>query len=100
MRIITKKRLGEFCALYPDATVPLKFWYDVIKSNNFYTPKEVTGVFNTADYVGNNRIVFNISRNKYRLIAKFEFDPRIQLVFIKFIGTHKEYDAIDDIKNI
>jgi mRNA interferase HigB len=100
MRIITKKRLEDFCALYPDATIPLKFWYDVIKNNNFYTPQAVIAVFNTADYVGNNRIVFNISRNKYRLIAKFEFHPKAQLVFIKFVGTHREYDAIEDIKNI
>lgn len=100
MRIITKKRLEEFIAFYPDAIVPLKFWYDIIKGNSFYSPQEVTAVFNTADYVGNNRIVFNIARNKYRLIAKFEFHPKAQLVFIKFVGTHREYEAIDDIKNI
>ena len=100
MRIITKKRLEDFCADYSEAAVPLKFWYDVIKNSDFYTPQEVISVFNSADYVGNNRIVFNIARNKYRLIAKFEFHPKVQLVFIRFVGTHKEYDAIDDIKNI
>lgn len=100
MRIITRKRLEEFGIRYPDALVPMKFWYDVIKRTAFSTPQEVIAVFNTADYVGNNRIVFNIARNKYRLIAKFEFHPKVQLVFIKFIGTHKEYDAIDDIENI
>jgi mRNA interferase HigB len=100
MRIITKARLEAFAARYPDAAVPLKFWFDVVKSSNFLTPHEVIAVFNTADYVGNNRIVFNIARNKYRLIAKFEFHPKAQLVFIKFVGTHQEYDAIDDIKNI
>jgi len=100
MRIITKKRLEEFAALYPDAAVPLKFWYDVIKNSSFHNPQEVITVFNTADYVGNNRIVFNIARNKYRLIAKFEFHPKVQLVFVKFVGTHKEYDAITDVKNI
>lgn len=100
MRIITKKRLEEFAVLYPDAVVSLKFWYDVVKNNNFNTPQEVIAVFNTADYVGNNRIVFNIFRNKYRLIAKFEFHPKAQLAFIKFVGTHQEHDAIDDIKNI
>ena len=100
MRIITKKRLEEFAAHYPDAAVPLKFWHDVIKSNNFQTPQEVIAVFNTADYVGNNRIVFDIARNIFRLIAKFEFHPKAQLVFVKFVGTHSEYHAIDDIKNI
>lgn len=100
MRIITKKRLDEFIAVYPDAAVPLKFWYEIVKGKALFTPKEVTDIFNTADYIGNNRIIFKIARNKYRLIAKFEFHPKIQLIFIRFIGTHKEYDAIDDIKNI
>lgn len=100
MRIITQKRLEDFCDEYPDATVPLKFWHDVIKSSTFHNPQDLVSVFNTADFVGNNRIVFNIARNKYRLIVKFEFHPKAQLAFVRFIGTHKEYDAIDDIKNI
>lgn len=100
MRIITKKRLEDFSTDHPDASVSLKFWYDVIKSNNFYSPKDVIEVFNTADYVGNDRIVFNIARNKYRLIAKFKFHPRAQRVYIRFVGTHTEYDKIIDIKNI
>ncbi len=90
MRIITKKRLDEFAALHPDSAVPLKFWHDVIKSNDFSSPQEVISIFNTADYVGNGRLVFNIARNKYRIVAKFEFHPKAQLVFIKFVGTHSE----------
>lgn len=100
MRIITKKRLEDFCESYPDAMVSLKFWYDVIKKSTFHSPQEVIAVFNTADFVGNNRMVFNIARNKYRLVVKFEFHPQVQLAFVRFIGTHKEYDAIKDIKNI
>lgn len=100
MRIITKKRLEDFCELYPDAIVPLKFWHDVVKNSTYLSPQEVVTVFNTADFVGNNRIVFNIARNKYRLVVKFEFHPKAQLAFVRFIGTHKEYDAIKDIKNL
>jgi mRNA interferase HigB len=100
MRVITKKRLENFCAEYPDATVSLKFWHDAMRSSTFHTPQEVTEVFNSADFVGNNRIVFNIARNKYRLVVKFEFHPKAQLAFVRFIGTHKEYDAIEDIENI
>jgi mRNA interferase HigB len=100
MRIITKRTLDEFCKKYPDATVSLKFWFDTIKANDFYTSQEVVALFNSADPVGNNRIVFNIARNKYRLIAKFEFHPRLQRVYIRFIGTHAEYDKIKDISNI
>lgn len=100
MRIITKKRLEDFIETYPDSRASLKFWYDVIKSSNFYSAQEVIQVFNAADYVGNDRIVFNISRNKYRVVAKFQFHPKAQLVFIRFIGTHTQYDKIEDIQLI
>ncbi len=100
MRIITKKQLIEFSEIHPDSMDSLESWYNIVKSSSFYIPKEVIDVFNTADYVGNSRFVFNISGNKYRLIAKFKFHPKIQRVYIKFVGTHKEYDKISDIKNI
>ncbi len=100
MRIITKRRLEDFINIYPDATASLKFWYDTITIANFHSAQEIILLFKAADYVGNNRIVFNISRNKYRLIVKFEFHPKAQLAYIRFIGTHAEYDKIKDIKNI
>lgn len=100
MRIITKKRLEDFVEIYPDAKASLKFWYDIVATNNFYSVQEVIQVFNTADYVGNERLVFNIARNKYRLIAKFRFHKRAQRVYIRFIGTHAEYDEIIKIENI
>ncbi|MFM2267987.1 MAG: hypothetical protein RL757_1428 [Bacteroidota bacterium] len=100
MRIITKRRLQDFIEMYPDAEIPLVFWYNVVKNNDFYTPQSLTSAFKGADYVGNNRIVFNIAKNKYRLIAKFEFHEKAQLCFVRFIGTHKAYDLIEDIKNI
>ncbi len=100
MRIITKKRLEDFIKQYPDSKTSLKFWYDIVIDNNFNSAQEVIQVFNTADYVGNDRVVFNIARNKYRLIAKFKFHPRVQIVYIRFIGTHSEYDNIIDIQNI
>ena len=100
MRVITKKRLDDFIRQYPDSRASLKFWYDAVTENSFYTVQEVIQMFNTADYVGNERIVFNIARNKYRLIAKFKFNPRAQVIYIRFIGTHTEYDDITDISNI
>lgn len=100
MRIITKRTLDEFCEKHPDATASIKTWYDNVRANNFHSPQEVVAYFNSADPVGNNRIVFNIARNKYRLIAKFEFHPRLQRVYIRFINTHAEYDKISDISNI
>ncbi len=100
MRVITKKRLNDFIKEYSDAKAALKFWYDTVIENSFYASQEVIQIFNTADYVGNDRIVFNIARDKYRLIAKFKFNARAQVVYIRFIGTHKEYDKISDIANI
>ena len=97
MRIITKKRLEDFSKQYPDAKTSLKFWYDIITANHFYSAQEVMQVFKTADYVGNERLVFNIAHNKYRLIAKFRFHLRAQRVYIRFIGTHADYDKIKDI---
>jgi mRNA interferase HigB len=100
MRVITKKRINDFIQQNPDAQASLKFWYDTVTAYNFYTAQEVIQIFNTADYVGNDRIVFNVARNKYRLIAKFKFHARSQVVYIRFIGTHSEYEKITDIENI
>lgn len=100
VRIITKKRLEDFAKQYPDAKSALKFWYDIVTANNFYSAQEVIQVFKTADYVGNERLVFNMAHNKYRLIAKFKFHRRAQRVYIRFVGTHAEYDKIKDIQDV
>lgn len=100
MRVITKKRLSDFIEQYPDAKTSLKFWYNTVSENSYFTIQEVLQQFRTADYVGNERFVFNIAHNKYRLIAKFRFHPRAQRVYIRFIGTHSEYDKITNIENI
>ena len=98
MRIFTKGTLRNFWEQYPDAKASLEFWYDTIETASFRQPNEVLNHFRTADTVGNGRIVFNIAGNKYRLIAKFQYE--IQFVFVRFIGTHKEYDKIENIANI
>lgn len=71
---------------------------EIIEDVTFSSPNEVISIFKGADTVGNSRIVFNICFNKYRLVAKFEYTR--QLVFVRFLGTHKEYDKITDIKNL
>ena len=98
MRIFSKGTLRKFWEKYPDARPSLEFWYDAIEKASFQNPNEVINFFKTADTVGNGRIVFNIAGNKYRLIAKFQYE--IQFVFVRFIGTHKEYDKIQNIANI
>ena len=98
MRIFTKGTLRDFWEEFQDSEKPLKAWFEVMEEREFLTPNEVITLFKSADIVKNGRIVFNICRNKYRLIAKFEYEK--QFVFVRFIGTHKEYDEIEDIENI
>ena len=98
MRIYSKGTLRKFWEEHADARTSLEFWYSVIETNVFASPHDVISYFKTADQVGNGRIVFNIANNKFRLVAKFEYN--IKCVFVRFIGTHKEYDAITDIKSI
>ncbi len=92
MRILSKGTLRDFWELYPDAEAGLKMWFTKIKNGEYATPSEVIIDFKGADYVG-NRIIFNIAKNKYRLIASFRYDK--QICYIHFIGTHSEYDKID-----
>tara|TARA_B110000211_G_C13952653_1_gene496890 strand:+ start:193 stop:489 length:297 start_codon:yes stop_codon:yes gene_type:complete len=94
MRIIAIKKLKEFWNNgYSDSEQPLKVWYQIFKQNNFYTTHEVKRLFASASFVGGNIVVFNISGNKYRLVAHIRYD--IQILFIRFIGTHAQYDKID-----
>ncbi len=100
MRIISKSRVKEFWGKpeHRDAEQELKAWYKVITEKEWKGPNEIINYFKDADQVGNGRIVFNICRNKYRLIVAFRYD--IQIGFVRFIDTHKQYDRIKDIKNI
>ncbi|MCE6988342.1 type II toxin-antitoxin system HigB family toxin [Dyadobacter sp. CY323] len=96
MRVFTRATLREFWNKTNDARPALEFWYDSIEKNHFQNPNEVIKFFKNADTVGNGRIVFNIARNKYRLVAKFEYEK--QLVFVRFLGTHAQYDIIENSK--
>ncbi|WP_159469656.1 type II toxin-antitoxin system HigB family toxin [Dyadobacter sp. 3J3] len=82
MRIFTRSTLREFWNKSPDARPALEFWYDTIEKMHFKSPNEVIKFFKNADTIGNGRIVFNITHNKYRLIAKFEYEK--QFVFVRF----------------
>jgi len=98
VRIITKGTLKEFWDKYPDSEQELKYRHDQIKSAYYSSPNEIVRDNPRADIVGNNRIVFNICHNKYRLLILFRYN--LQRAYIRFIGTHKEYDKIEDIKNM
>lgn len=98
MRIFSRGTLRNFWEQYPEARTSLEFWYDTVEKIDFESPNEVISYFSSADTIGNGRIVFNIAHNKYRLIAKFEYERKF--VFVRFIGTHKAYDKIENISSI
>ena len=84
-------RLSE----HPHASAegPLKAWFAEAKNSAWDSPAEVKAVFCSADFLRDNRVVFNIGGNNYRLVVKIAYEPKI--VFIRFIGTHDEYNQID-----
>ncbi|WP_375642720.1 MULTISPECIES: type II toxin-antitoxin system HigB family toxin [unclassified Bartonella] len=93
MKIVKISTLQTFWARYPDAEQPLKAWVDEAKNAQWRSPHDIKEKYKNASILKNNRVVFNIRGNDYRLIVSI-FYPAGWL-YIKFIGTHKQYDAID-----
>ncbi|MCY4559148.1 MAG: type II toxin-antitoxin system HigB family toxin [Chloroflexi bacterium] len=93
MRIITKRTLREFWERHPDARQPLLDWYNVIERADWEAPRRVRERYPSASIITGNRVVFNIKGNTYRLVVKVNYAYR--MVYIRFIGTHAEYNAID-----
>ncbi|HED37534.1 MAG TPA: type II toxin-antitoxin system HigB family toxin [Ignavibacteria bacterium] len=92
-RIFAKSTLREYWENHPDAEQYLKTWFDTAMSSDWKTPNDVKQTYANASILKVGRIVFNIKGNSYRLIVKFNFEK--QWAFIRFIGTHAEYDKID-----
>ncbi len=92
-RIFSKRTLREFWENHAETEQYLKTWYDTAIHSNWKTPNEVKNTYASASILKNERIVFNIKGNDYRLVAKFNFQKG--WIFIRFIGTHAEYDKID-----
>jgi len=92
-RIFSKRTIRQFWELHPNSEQYLKTWFETVLNANWKSPHDVKNNFANASILKENRIVFNIKGNTYRLVAKFNFEK--QWVFIKFVGTHKEYDQID-----
>jgi len=95
MRVIAKSRLCQYAEKnrYREAGQQLLAWYDEMHKGTWKNFNELRRDYPTASLVGNNRVVFNIRGNAFRLIVKIEF--RINAVYIRFFGTHKEYDTIN-----
>jgi mRNA interferase HigB len=93
VRIIAKRTLKEFWEKYPETEEPLKAWYDEVIKENWLSFNDIKKQFRTASILGNDRVVFNIKGNQYRLIVLVLFAKG--KIFIRFVGTHAEYDKID-----
>ena len=93
MRVIAKKILREFWEKHYDCEQQLKAWFQEASKAEWTSPNEIKANYPSASIIGNDRIVFNIKGNTYRLIVKINFD--YQMVLIRFIGTHAEYDKIN-----
>ncbi|NMC84770.1 MAG: type II toxin-antitoxin system HigB family toxin [Anaerolineaceae bacterium] len=93
MRIISRRRLVEFWEAHPDAEQPLRAWYTEAKKASWNSPAEIKAIYRSVSILPNNRVVFNIKGNTYRLIVVVEYSQG--KMFIRFVGTHAEYDRID-----
>ena len=93
MRIISRKKIRIFWEKHSDARPALESWYADAKQANWKTPSDIKNVYKNASFVAPNRVIFNIKGNKYRLVAAVQFEYGI--IYIRFVGTHKEYDRID-----
>jgi len=95
MRIISKKRLKDFYEQprYHDSRNALESWHKEVLKLEWNNPNDIKAMYRNASIIGDTKVVFNIAGNKYRLIVKINYYAKI--VFIKFIGTHKQYDKIN-----
>lgn len=98
MRIFTGQALQEYAEAHPDAKVALQEWTTTVKKSKWTCFADVKRTFNSVDNIGNQHYVFNIKGINYRLIVVIKFT--IQFVYVRFIGTHAEYDKITDCSKI
>lgn len=93
MRIIAKRTLRNFWKRHPKAKGPLEAWHQEVAHADWTSPSAVKAHFRSASVLQGNRVVFNVAGNQYRLVVKINYPYRV--VYVRFIGTHAEYDAID-----
>jgi mRNA interferase HigB len=93
LRIIAKRTLREFWEKHPDSQAQLKAWHSEVSNADWDTPQELKQQYGTASILKNSRVVFNICGNTYRVVVWINY--KFKLIFVKFIGTHEQYDNID-----
>jgi mRNA interferase HigB len=93
MRILSRSTLRDFWESHPDTEEALKTWYYEASHADSQSPADVKTAHRNASIIANNRVVFNIKGNSYRRIVAIRYD--LSIIFIRFIGTHAEYDKVD-----
>jgi len=93
MRIISRRTLNEFALKHSASKKLLDVWFHEVKKANWVSPADIKSEYKNAEFLKNNRIDFNIGGNKYRLIVKVHYN--VKAVYIRFAGTHAEYDKIN-----
>jgi mRNA interferase HigB len=97
LQIIARRTLRQFWEQHPQSEMPLRSWYALVEAAAWAGPADVKAMFGTTvDFVHDNRLIFDIAGNKYRLVVHAAYG--FKRVLIKFVGTHKEYDRIDPEK--
>ncbi len=93
MNVIARRTLVEFWTAHPTAEAPLGAWYRIVRKAAWGSFQDVRVTFNSADHVADNKVVFNVGGNNYRLVALIGY--RAKRVFVLWVGTHAAYDKID-----
>jgi len=93
VRVIAKRTLRLFWQQHPDARGPLEAWHQEVRKAQWQNPQQIRARYASASFVGRDRVVFNIGGNKYRLVVRINY--AVGVIYIRFIGTHAEYDRID-----
>jgi mRNA interferase HigB len=96
MRIVAITTLQAFWAKHPDSKVPLQSWYALASRAKWKSPADIKAAYRKASFIANERVVFNIKGNDYRLVVLVRYGQG--LMFIRFVGTHAQYDKIDSTK--
>ena len=98
VRLIKKKTIEDFALQNANSRSSFKLWLSIIKLADWEIPEDITATFSSADLLGNgsNRVVFDIGGNNYRMICKYHFSKTLVHLYIKWIGSHSEYDKLCD----
>jgi mRNA interferase HigB len=93
MRVISRRILREFWEKHPDATLSLQTWFHDVERANWNRPADIKAVYHNVSFIANNHVVFNIKGNHYRIVVVVKYQHGV--VYIRFVGTHAEYNQID-----